>query len=388
LARKWTRLDDFLTDDDLSDYMTDAEFSTWLGSGGDGRLLVGQVGAEAAWLTPAAAGIATESWVDTNYQPAGSYAPLSHSHGYVDLPISAAQVSDWEEAHDWGDHAEAGYAQLPNHPGSDGEYLLRYLRNGGTLTPTWVEDDYLTEADLSDFVTDAELDLRLTSGEGRFLIGRTGDVAEWRTLTSSDLPSHTHAASQITPGTFGGEGWVIGSGGADALTLREDGEAWLTFGREVTGGTVAGRIRVNDGGTPVPRLTFTAEWMQAHRPLGIGTSPGSGFALDVSGAARFTSAEEASSRRWKSDIAPYAWDADRFDALDFVRYTDRDGKPGAGLIAEGVLPLYPDAVTLDDDGLPDSLRYGHIWTQAAAGVQDHERRIRELEARIRELEAA
>ena len=91
---------------------------------------------------------------------------------------------------------------------------------------------------------------------------------------------------------------------------------------------------------------------------------------------------QASSERYKKNILNAA-DSDFSDIeeIRIVTYENKNGKPGRqiGVIAEELYKVFPYAVTLDDNGIPDGVEYGKLSLLAIEKIQKLERRVAVLE---------
>lgn len=91
---------------------------------------------------------------------------------------------------------------------------------------------------------------------------------------------------------------------------------------------------------------------------------------------------QASSERYKKNILNAA-DSDFSDIAEIriVTYENKNGKPGRqiGVIAEELYKVFPYAVTLDDNGIPDGVEYGKLSLLAIEKIQKLERRVAALE---------
>lgn len=91
---------------------------------------------------------------------------------------------------------------------------------------------------------------------------------------------------------------------------------------------------------------------------------------------------QASSERYKKNILNAA-DSDFSDIAEIriVTYENKNGKPGRqiGVIAEELYKVFPYAVTLDDNGIPDGVEYGKLSLLAIEKIQKLERRVAVLE---------
>lgn len=93
---------------------------------------------------------------------------------------------------------------------------------------------------------------------------------------------------------------------------------------------------------------------------------------------------QASSERYKKNILNAA-DSDFSDIAEIriVTYENKNGKSGRqiGVIAEELYKVFPYAVTLDDNGIPDGVEYGKLSLLAIEKIQKLERRVKKLEER-------
>ena len=91
---------------------------------------------------------------------------------------------------------------------------------------------------------------------------------------------------------------------------------------------------------------------------------------------------QASSERYKENILNAA-DSDFSDIAEIriVTYENKNGKSGRqiGVIAEELYKVFPYAVTLDDNGIPDGVEYGKLSLLAIEAIQKLERRVAVLE---------
>lgn len=91
---------------------------------------------------------------------------------------------------------------------------------------------------------------------------------------------------------------------------------------------------------------------------------------------------QASSERYKKNILNAA-DSDFSDIAEIriVTYENKNGKSGRqiGVIAEELYKVFPYAVTLDDNGIPDGVEYGKLSLLAIEKIQKLERRVAVLE---------
>jgi hypothetical protein len=98
----------------------------------------------------------------------------------------------------------------------------------------------------------------------------------------------------------------------------------------------------------------------------------------------------SSSRRYKFDIADMAKFTDRLMQLRpvtfrYKKYGD-DGPLQAGLIAEEVAEIYPELVTHDKDGQPETVMYQFLAPMLLDVVQKQQKTIETLERRLEALE--
>jgi hypothetical protein len=87
----------------------------------------------------------------------------------------------------------------------------------------------------------------------------------------------------------------------------------------------------------------------------------------------------SSSRRYKKDIVPLEFDVAGLMDLRPVSFTMNDTR-SFGLIAEDVHEVFPQMVTLDAEGRPDGVNYGHLSVLLLEKLQEMEGRLRALEA--------
>ncbi|HZW05830.1 MAG TPA: tail fiber domain-containing protein, partial [Phycisphaerales bacterium] len=118
------------------------------------------------------------------------------------------------------------------------------------------------------------------------------------------------------------------------------------------------------------------------------------------GAIRATAFNVASSSRYKTNIRDLGPVLDRFDALRPVSYDWNQtvdealrGRHTLGLIAEDVHAVFPEAVTLDEQGRPASIDYSRIAALSIQAIKDlraqnaaREAELTDLKARLAALE--
>ncbi|AZU97631.1 hypothetical protein PGDDIFCJ_00001 [Thermus phage YS40_Isch] len=136
-------------------------------------------------------------------------------------------------------------------------------------------------------------------------------------------------------------------------------------------------------GTEIMRLTDTGN-------LGIGTSNPS-YKLDVSGTARITSdfyvngtIYETSDIRIKSDIKQISSAVEKINKLNGYIFT-KEKEPSAGLIANEVLEVLPEAVKKDKDGYLQ-LNYNAVVALLVEALKEKKKKIEDLENRLRKIE--
>ena len=79
-------------------------------------------------------------------------------------------------------------------------------------------------------------------------------------------------------------------------------------------------------------------------------------------------ARSTSSARYKTNIR--SWTPPAIDPLRPVAFTNSEGEPGHGLIAEEVHEWFPDAVVLDDEGRPDGIDWNVLLVSMLYEIQE------------------
>jgi hypothetical protein len=100
-----------------------------------------------------------------------------------------------------------------------------------------------------------------------------------------------------------------------------------------------------------------------------------------------------SSIRYKVNINPFADEEARkllnIETKTFAykkSYSDDGGKVHMGVIAEDLIDLFPDAVTVDDEGLPSGVDYAKLVVPCIGMIQQQQKTIEDLTQRIKKLE--
>lgn len=237
------------------------------------------------------------------------------------------------------------------------------------------------------FMTDAG-----DGGAGRLAVWNGSGWSPIRTPWShvEDKPStfapsaHTHAASDVTSGEFhrnripqilrgtlfqgntevaGGTLTALNIAGANVQAANN-----ITAEGTITaGGTISTDGNVGAGGTVTVgvnvQLVSPSTTSDSGAPSWRVTGPAGLYRIS-----RFTS-----SKRWKTHIKPLKGALDLVLALRPVtfrsKHTADKGKTLTGLIAEEVHEVIPQVVTLDDEGLPESISLDGLVPYLIAAVQ-------------------
>lgn len=101
-----------------------------------------------------------------------------------------------------------------------------------------------------------------------------------------------------------------------------------------------------------------------------------------------------SSNRWKDNINPFTNEESQkllqIELKTFSyksEYSDDGGKVHMGVIAEQIAELFPDAVTLDTDGLPSGVDYSKLVIPCIGMIQQQQKEIEELRTLTGRMEA-
>jgi hypothetical protein len=156
----------------------------------------------------------------------------------------------------------------------------------------------------SDITSGTMATARLGSGTASASTVLWGD-STWAALTSGDLPSHNHAAGDITSGTMATA--RLGSGTANSTTYLRGDQTWAT----ISAGSVDGSGANGHVAFWTDSNTLSGEtnlfWDATNNRLGIGDSTPS-FPLDVAGDIRCTSElQTGAGVRW--DFGAYSTNA-------------------------------------------------------------------------------
>jgi hypothetical protein len=171
------------------------------------------------------------------------------------------------------------------------------------------------------------------------------------------------------PTTFAASGMTLAVSDVPTLNQNTTGSAaTLTTARTLTIGST-GKTFNGSANVAWTLAEIGAAGLGANTFTGVQSGPG--FAT-------------GSSRRWKKEIKDFQPVPSAFDELrpvTFVYTADVTGRPNIGLIAEEVFSLYPQAVTLDADGIPNGIDYGQLVPVLIAELQLLKSRVSALESR-------
>jgi len=94
-----------------------------------------------------------------------------------------------------------------------------------------------------------------------------------------------------------------------------------------------------------------------------------------------------SSLRYKHDIKDFDYDQAKFIGLRPVRFKwNSTGLDGVGLIAEEVVRIYPELVSFNAAGQPDSVNYDGISIVLLKAVQEQQKQIEEQKLQMQQLQ--
>jgi hypothetical protein len=102
---------------------------------------------------------------------------------------------------------------------------------------------------------------------------------------------------------------------------------------------------------------------------------------------------ESSSHRWKNNINPFSDEKARklldIELKTFTykpEFNDDGGAVHMGVIAEQIIGLFPDAVTLDDEGLPSGVDYSKLVVPCIGMIQRQQNEIDALKEAVKALQ--
>ena len=174
----------------------------------------------------------------------------------------------------------------------------------------------------------------------------------------------------VNPNGISGPSFVVGSSTATHFTVKNNGNVgvsttspWRTF--SVTGTVGFDGLTTGAGGS----LCLNETTKEVYLNAGLTSCA-------------------VSSIRYKENVSSLTSVLDKVLKLRPVTYTNKsDKQKNVGLIAEEVYTLFPDAVSLDKDGIPRGVKYenlaGGILVKA---IQEQQAKINSQEARIKQLE--
>lgn len=258
-----------------------------------------------------------------------------------------------------------------------------------------------------------------SSTKTNFVVTNAGNVGIGKAVPTSalDVVGGVTVAGNVTAGDFRGAFWNgsatagsfyltgsefrMGSSinlqwGATHLASKDvnisrGGVGKLYIGTGVLGSSdgtlVAGNIGI---GTTTPWRTFSVTGTVGFD--GLSTGAGGSLCLDETTKEVYLNTGltscAVSSMRFKENVSLLSSVLDKVMKLRPVTYTNKsDKQKNVGLIAEEVYTLFPDAVSLDKDGIPRGVKYenlaGGILVKA---IQEQQAKINSQEARIKQLE--
>jgi hypothetical protein len=119
--------------------------------------------------------------------------------------------------------------------------------------------------------------------------------------------------------------------------------------------------------------------------VGIG-SASPAFPLDVNGTARVTTLIETSSKRYKKNIKKLSPSLPIISSLRPVTFNWKDKAKGEdtqyGLIAEEVLSIIPEAVSVNDKGEAEAISYTKLIPVLIKAVQELQTKVEKLEKQL------
>lgn len=222
-----------------------------------------------------------------------------------------------------------------------------------------------------------DLDTLTDSGTGTFLKftrDSYGRVSGTTAVTSSDITTlvdstYVNIAGDTMTGTLG---IISGNAGAPGLFFSGDTNTGIySSGADAvdisTAGT--GRVRVDSSGNVM-----------------IGTTTPTTI-LTVNGTVTATVFNATSTKRVKKAIKNISKaTVDRFNNLKPREYDRKDyAAHEFGFIAEEMALVYPEVVSLDQQGVPAGIDYGKLSTILTAKIQDQEKVINKLTKQVAEI---
>lgn len=138
------------------------------------------------------------------------------------------------------------------------------------------------------------------------------------------------------------------------------------------------RMSTNDGVTDTMTISTDGN---------VGISNGSpSYKLDVSGSIRATSILETSSERYKTDIYSLPSQLDLVQKLNPVTFKWKNSSPNSateyGLIAEEVLSVIPEVVSINSNGDAEAISYTKLVPILIKSIQELQIEIQELKSKI------
>jgi len=322
--------------------------------------------------------------------------------------FTSTNISNWNTAYSWGNHASAGYLTVNStvsgwiafqsstqgtpiikavqQDSSSGYYLFQgvtgssevfrvdrvgdiYMAGNLVATRTWVQSQgYLTSLPAHNhddrYYTESESDARFVNVAGDTM---TGDLYAPRVLLGSGTD----------PGYVGSGGLKIG---------RTDTNYTHGYGWGETSSTMfidcakTATITIHDSGHRlVEYMTFEGDGtniIYSGRDIGWGTTSWF-FGADVTVDGTIT---ENSSIRYKENVRPLESVSDKIAKVAPVRYNKKGGSTEEiGFIAEDMATIYPEVVKFDAEGRPDGINYTRLSAILIKAVQELTNKVNELE---------
>jgi hypothetical protein len=335
--------------------------------------------------------------------------------------ITGYSKTNWDTAYGWGNHASAGYLT-----GNQTITLSGDATGSGTtsITVTVADDSHnhiISNVDGLQTALDGKqpLDADLTaiaglsSADGNFIVGSaTGWVAESGATARTSLGLGSLAtlssvnAATITDNSVGAAELNVTGNGTTSQYLRSDGDGTFTWatptdtnttysagaGLDLTGTTFSVEPDLRDGITHIGLDTGDYIGFTNNTQIDFYVNGSNEFRMEADGDFHADgdviaySTTTASDEKLKTDIKKVEDALEKLQQLRGVTFTfKKDGKQSAGVIAQDVEKVLPQAVSvverLTDGEEYKSVNYDALFSIVIEAVKDLANRVEALETK-------
>lgn len=216
-----------------------------------------------------------------------------------------------------------------------------------------------------------------TSGAGNVAVG-------FESMDAKTTGDDNVAIGRASLGTLatGGTNVAVGNNAGSAVNGASSGNVFLGYGAGPTGaGAISNKLYIDNSANDNPLIYGD---FSANR-VGINTGSPS-EALDVTGNVRATSFISTSDRRLKQNIRPIAG-MSAINQLRGVQYEWRaDGTADAGVIAQEVEKVFPNAVRTNEVTGFKAVKYNYLIAPLIEATKENYNMCKQSEAQIKNIQ--